>query len=489
MREATVGVPAGPGTKAKLRSEIFSEPIFTELIKAADLSLVIAAAFSAYLLYTPLTHEMLAGGGKRYIVPTLLASFFFVFLVNYIGGYELKRLKQPQWQVPRIMGIWFLVIASFIIEAFATKTSEVYSRLWTLLWTILVLGLLASQRGFLYLMLNSHAAGFFKRSIVIVGGGDALDQTVAKLRAHPDDVSICAVFSDTRFPGAPGKNGVSVSGGIDDLVKFVKHEQVDAVIVAVPLGANSRIRTIIEKLKQVSVDVLISVELVGEKLSIQGFRRICDLAALEIINRPLRDWDAVIKWIEDKVLAVAMLVITGPLMLLIAALIKLDSPGPVLFAQERYGFNNKVIKVLKFRTMYVDAEDRSGAQRTVPDDPRVIRVGRLLRALSLDELPQLFNVLKGEMSFVGPRPHAVAMRVEDFLYHDAVAAYAERHRVKPGITGWAQINGLRGEVNSLEKGAARVDYDLYYIERWSLWLDLKILALTIPAALSRQNAF
>jgi lipopolysaccharide/colanic/teichoic acid biosynthesis glycosyltransferase len=139
--------------------------------------------------------------------------------------------------------------------------------------------------------------------------------------------------------------------------------------------------------------------------------------------------------------------------------------------------------------MYVEAEDRSGAQRTVPADPRVTRIGRIIRALSLDELPQLINVLKGEMSLVGPRPHAIAMKVEDLPYCDAIPEYPQRHRVKPGITGWAQINGLRGEVNSLARGHARVQHDLYYIERWSLWLDLKILALTLPAVLKRRNAY
>jgi lipopolysaccharide/colanic/teichoic acid biosynthesis glycosyltransferase len=176
-------------------------------------------------------------------------------------------------------------------------------------------------------------------------------------------------------------------------------------------------------------------------------------------------------------------------MALVGLLIKLDSRGPVLFAQERFGFNNNVIRVLKFRTMYLDRGDISGAQRTVRDDPRVTRVGRILRALSLDELPQLFNVVRGEMSLVGPRPHAITMRAGDRLYDDAVATYLNRHRVKPGITGWAQINGLRGEVDTIEKARARVEHDLYYIEHWSLWLDLKILLTTAPQLLAHRNAY
>jgi polysaccharide biosynthesis protein PslA len=165
---------------------------------------------------------------------------------------------------------------------------------------------------------------------------------------------------------------------------------------------------------------------------------------------------------------------------LVALLIKLESRGPVFFVQRRFGFNNEVIRVLKFRTMYVDRGDQSGEQRTVRDDRRVTRVGRILRALSIDELPQLINVLRGEMSIVGPRPHAIAMKAGNgVLYGDAVAEYCHRHRVKPGITGWAQVNGLRGEVDTLSKARARVEHDLYYIEHWSPWLDLKILVKTI----------
>jgi polysaccharide biosynthesis protein PslA len=195
------------------------------------------------------------------------------------------------------------------------------------------------------------------------------------------------------------------------------------------------------------------------------------------------------KWIEDKLLASLLLMALSPLMLICALLIKCESSGPILFRQARFGFNNRNIRVLKFRTMYVDREDRSGACRTVRGDARVTPFGRILRRTSIDELPQLINVLKGEMSLVGPRPHAVAMKVGHRSYRDAIDEYAQRHRVKPGITGWAQINGLRGEIDSLEKARTRVEYDLAYIERWSVGFDLKILALTLPAILSLRNAY
>jgi exopolysaccharide biosynthesis polyprenyl glycosylphosphotransferase len=216
---------------------------------------------------------------------------------------------------------------------------------------------------------------------------------------------------------------------------------------------------------------------------------VAGVPVLEMVNRPLKNGRAVAKLIEDKLLGLFLLVLVGPLMVLIAILIKLDSYGPVFFVQKRFGFNNEVIQVLKFRTMHVDGGDPSGAQRTVRNDPRVTRFGRILRWLSFDELPQLINVIRGDMSLVGPRPHAVAMKAGDRLYCEAVEHYLHRHRVKPGITGWAQVNGLRGEVDTLKKAHARVAHDLYYIERWSLWLDIKILLKTVGILVSRDNAY
>jgi lipopolysaccharide/colanic/teichoic acid biosynthesis glycosyltransferase len=174
---------------------------------------------------------------------------------------------------------------------------------------------------------------------------------------------------------------------------------------------------------------------------------------------------------------------------IIALLIKCESRGPVFFSQHRFGFNDRVFRVLKFRTMYVDRCDATGARRTVRGDPRVTRIGGALRRLSLDELPQLLNVLKGDMSLVGPRPHATAMRAGEQLYADAVEAYSARHRVKPGITGWAQVHGCRGEVDTIEKARTRLDHDLFYIEHWSIWLDLRTLILTVPALMMPRNAY
>jgi len=208
-----------------------------------------------------------------------------------------------------------------------------------------------------------------------------------------------------------------------------------------------------------------------------------------VAEPPLQGWAPVLKRGEDVLLSALALLLLAPLMALIALAVKLDSPGPVLFRQKRYGYNQRLIEVFKFRSMHHHLRDEHAAQQTGRDDPRVTRIGRFIRKTSLDELPQLFNVLAGSMSLVGPRPHATATKAANVLFEDAVQEYVARHRVKPGITGLAQVNGYRGETDTIEKIQRRVEYDLEYIENWSLWLDLSILLRTLPAVLSAEAAY
>jgi exopolysaccharide biosynthesis polyprenyl glycosylphosphotransferase len=211
---------------------------------------------------------------------------------------------------------------------------------------------------------------------------------------------------------------------------------------------------------------------------------------LDVFDRPIADWDVVMKSLFDRVIGALALIALLPVMLLTALAIKLDSRGPVLFRQKRYGFNNELIEVYKFRSMYVDQTDAAAAKLVTKGDPRVTRVGRFIRKTSLDELPQLLNVVfKGDLSLVGPRPHAVYAKAVDRLYDEAVDGYFARHRVKPGITGWAQVNGWRGETDSQEKIQARVEHDLYYIENWSVLFDLYILTMTPFALAKTENAY
>jgi len=221
----------------------------------------------------------------------------------------------------------------------------------------------------------------------------------------------------------------------------------------------------------------------------RAYSYIGNVPFLDVFDKPLTDWGQLLKTIEDRVIAFLALAFLSPFIALIALAIRLDSKGPVFFRQRRYGFNNELIEVYKFRSMYVSASDATAAKLVTRGDPRVTRVGRILRKTSLDELPQLINVVKGELSLVGPRPHATHAKAQDELYTDVVEGYFARHKVKPGITGWAQINGWRGETDTIEKIHRRVEHDLYYIENWSIFFDLYILLRTPFALFDTENAY
>ncbi len=458
-------------------------------VAAIDVGLVAAAGIVAYKTYFGVTGS--APEPARYVMTALLAATMFVAMFERSGGYRVKRLILLRWQLTHVLMIWAVTVGLLLLLAFVGKISQTYSRGWMLVWTVTAASLLPTGRGVLHLALSRWLPpGCLARKIAILGAGSEGRRLIAKLENSPDPgFTICGVYDDrgSRLP-APG-SGRTALGTTDDLIHRARRGQVDEVIVALPLDDGGRITAVIDRLQELPVDLRLSVEPIARMFTIRGMIYIGQAPVLEISDRPLKNWRGLVKWIEDKVLSLLMLFWLAPLMAVIAVLIKLDSGGPVFFIQERFGFNNNVIRVFKFRTMHVDRGDPSGAQQTVRDDPRVTRVGRVLRWLSLDELPQLINVLRGDMSLVGPRPHPIAMKAGDRLFGDAVEQYFHRHRVKPGITGWAQVNGLRGEVDTVDKAQARVEHDLYYIEHWSPWIDLKILLMTMRILGSRDTAY
>lgn len=268
---------------------------------------------------------------------------------------------------------------------------------------------------------------------------------------------------------------------------FVRANRVDDVIIALPWSAENQLTEIVEQIRELPINIYLGSDLVGFSLTFRPSpSHYNDLPLVEIVDKPMSDWSVVFKFIEDMLLASLALLIFLPLMVLIAIAIKLDSRGPVLFRQKRLGFNNKEFFVYKFRSMENSTSASKVTVQAKRNDPRTTRVGRFIRATSLDELPQLFNVLSGSMSLVGPRPHAIDHNEE---YSEKIRGYFSRHRVKPGITGWAQVNGLRGGTDVLEKMEARVRYDLYYADNWSLLFDLKILAMTVFVVLFRRDAY
>jgi Undecaprenyl-phosphate glucose phosphotransferase len=270
---------------------------------------------------------------------------------------------------------------------------------------------------------------------------------------------------------------------------MIRDNQVEEVVIAMPWTAAARIQRLLMLLTETAVRVSLATGPTTSDLPMQRVAIVGGVPLVQLSDRPIAGFARVIKRLEDAILAPLILLLAVPLLIIIAVAVKLDSPGPVLFCQTRTGFNGRPFTALKFRTMYVAATDVAGERQAARNDPRVTRVGAWLRKMSFDELPQLVNVLRGEMSLVGPRPHAPGTTVEGRLFQNAVSRYAARHRVKPGITGWAQVNGWRGETDLTVKLEERLRHDLHYIDHWTLWLDISILTRTLLVPFRHRNAY
>jgi Undecaprenyl-phosphate glucose phosphotransferase len=460
------------------------------IVKAIDLCVIVGATVAMFAREGGVAMAS-AAAVDRDLLTSLLAAILFIAGFQRIGGYKLAQLVSLRWQLTRTTAVWAMTGAFLLFAAVLSGIYGIYPETWAARWLATTFAFLLIERGIVSGVVALCARyGYLARNVVIVGAGEQGERLIAKLQRSQDmGVAIRGVFDDRGSRVPDTLRSCKVLGTTDALLRFARRVPIDEVIITLPLSADQRVKELIEKLSPLAIDLRLSAEPIAENFGVRGVSYVGDVALLGIIERPITSWNAVIKWFEDKVVSALLLVLLAPVMALIALLIKLESRGGVLFTQERFGFNNNIIHVLKFRTMYAHCCDLGGAQRTVQNDPRVTPLGRILRSLSLDELPQLFNVLKGDMSLVGPRPHALPMVVDTRLYCDAVEKYAHRHRVKPGLTGWAQVNGCRGEIDTIEKARARVEYDLSYIEEWSPWLDLKILALTAITLLRRRDAY
>lgn len=449
-----------------------SVPILAGLLRAGDLVMIAAAAVAAHhIRFGSLAIEDRLVPAVA-IVLLLAANTFHVFRL-----YDLARLQRNDLQIGRLVPASALVLLAALSVGFLTKTTGEYSRLWVTYWSILgFAGLVSARLSLKALLVRWQKQGKMTRRIAVYGAGKQGQRIVGYLAAKRDPgIEVVGIFDDRQTRVPKTVSGAKVRGDLNDLMKSVRAKEVDEVMVALPWDAEDRLLTILRRLKVVPVDVRLCPEGVAFQFPNRPFSDLQGLSVLNIYEKPLSSWNLVIKMAEDRLLAFLILIFVLPSMLVIALLIKLDSAGPILFRQKRHGFNNEVIEVYKFRTMYHDRAEEPEIPQATQNDPRVTKIGRVLRRTSLDELPQFLNVLKGEMSIVGPRPHAVA-------HNEKFAAifneYLARHNVKPGITGWAQINGLRGEIHRESDMKKRMEYDVYYIENWSLLFDLKILLLT-----------
>lgn len=423
-------------------------------------------------------------GSGRYLAATLVGMLAMAGIGLAVGHYRAEGLDRRAGSLRLVLGAFALALLGTLAIAFLWDGGIALSREWVLGWACLGAALLALWRTALALRIGAwRAQGRLAERVAILGAGPQAARLAAALRAPEAtaEAALAGCFGLRREDGP--------DGGIEDLLRAAPRLGLDAVLVALPWSAPDQVAEACLRLRDLPVDVRLAPDLAAWDLPAGAPRPVAGRTAMEVWGRPLRDWRGIAKRAEDIVLGVALILLFAPVMLAAAVAIRLDSKGPVLLRQRRYGFANEPIMVLKFRSMHVALGDPTGARATVRDDPRVTRVGRFLRRTSLDELPQLFNVVAGSMSLVGPRAHPVEMKVEGLPYEEVVRHYAARHRMKPGITGLAQVNGCRGLVDTREKAQRRLDYDLLYVETWSLSLDLRILSATVTRGFTSDAAF
>jgi putative colanic acid biosynthesis UDP-glucose lipid carrier transferase len=405
-----------------------------------------------------------------------------VLLAGNIFGllkvYDFERITRLNHQLPRLIGGWAVTVALVLAVLYAMRSAGGLSRLWVGYWFLAgAAGLLLWRYAVKRLIEGARAKGQLCRRLVLVGDGNLTADCIVRLRANDQGLAVVgALVLDGTAPALPP--GCARLYDLTALEPAIRDLEADQIILAIPFGRPNEIQALVRSLKNLPVEISLYPDMVGAGLPLFGLTRVGDALLVQLMQRPLDGWQYVLKCVEDRVLAVLLLAIATPALVAIALAIRLSSPGPVFYRQLRHGFNREPILVFKFRTMYADLCDPPGAtrvQQATCDDPRVTPLGRVLRRTSLDELPQLLNVLRGEMSLVGPRPHAVA---HDDQYSALIDDYLGRQRMKPGITGWAQINGHRGETRTVDQMRRRIELDLEYIKSWSLLIDLRILIRT-----------
>ncbi|MGE3150221.1 MAG: undecaprenyl-phosphate glucose phosphotransferase [Pseudorhodoplanes sp.] len=481
--------PAAQAAASEFVPPAYSSIVLAGTIRVIEMILIAAVGSAVYALYV-LPAE---GFAWEYVFAILAISILAIIAFESAHLYQMQAFRRPIRQLARLVSAWSLVFLVAMGLSFLGKLDVVFSRVWLLAFYGCGLFGLLGARSLLYVFVRRWMReGRLTRRTVIVGGGEAGEQLAIALNSQKDsDVRILGIFDDRNDDRAPSESGgLRKLGTVDDFVEFARRTRVDLVIFSLPITAEGRILQMLKKLWVLPVDIRLSAHTNRLRFRPRSYSYIGSVPVIDVFDRPIADWDVVMKWLFDKIVGGLALLATLPLMAVIALLIKLDSRGPVLFKQKRYGFNNDLIEVFKFRSMYVEATDATASKLVTKDDPRVTRIGRHLRKWSLDELPQLFNVvITGNLSLVGPRPHAINAKAEQRLYDEAVDGYFARHRVKPGVTGWAQINGWRGETDTQEKIQRRVEYDLFYIENWSVLFDLYIVAMTPFALLKTENAY
>ncbi len=429
--------------------------------------------------------------GPLLAVPLL--TLLVVIVMQSLGCYRVAGLRAPTRFGLRISAAWFGIFLLAFGACLIAGVEPIYATTWLGRWAFFGFVAIAIERvGLCALTNHLTRTGKLSRRTVLVGGGPAAKLLLQDFSTQgSEDLHIFGIFDDRTDERSPNMvEGFPKLGNVDDLVEFARANPLDLVIFTLPISAEQRLLTMLRKLWVLPVDIRLAAHMNKLRFRPRAYSYIGKVPVIDLFDKPLAEWDIVLKTVFDRVVGTLALVTLAPVMLMVALAVKLDSKGPALFRQKRYGFNNELIEVFKFRSMYTEQLDIKADKLVTKNDPRVTRVGRFIRKTSLDELPQLFNVVfKGNLSLGGPRPHAVNAKAAAALYDEVVDGYFARHRVRPGITGWAQINGWRGETDTSEKIQKRVECDLFYIENWSIFLDMYVLAATPISLIKTKNAY
>ena len=474
---------------SQLPTRSISPMMLSGLIRTSDYLVLCASALIAYMLYVgPLESLGLLYGSAMLALASISLVMFQIFSVNRTSAFH-----QPYLQGFRVVGAWSLVFLIGLGLLVFLHAGQYFSRVW--LATTYFIGVLAllTERGIISLVVRHFMrSGHIERRAVVVGGGASGAALLEALSVSKTiDLRVLGFFDDRSDKRSTDTlAGYPKLGNVDDLVEFARRTNLDLAIFSLPITAEARLLQMLRKLWVLPIDIRLAAHMNKLRFRPRSYSYIGDVPVLDVFDKPIADWDVVLKAVFDRIVGSILLILLAPIMALIAIGVKMTSKGPVLFKQIRHVFNNEHIEVFKFRSMYTERLDLTAQKQVTRNDPRVTPFGRFLRKSSLDELPQLFNVVfQGNLSLVGPRPHAVAGKAAGMMYDEVVDGYFARHRVKPGITGWAQVNGWRGETDTPDKMQGRVDYDLNYIENWSIFFDLYILMITPFAMLRTKNAY
>jgi Undecaprenyl-phosphate glucose phosphotransferase len=463
-----------------------------------DFGLIMLVAVLVY----PLTVNIAGDSTLHYISGAAVIAIICHFCFGQGHLYHINALLNETSAAKSITLRVSLVFMALAAIAALTHQQALFSRAWFIAFYAGIIVALSVERSIVAALVRSWIArGYITRSVVIVGVNEMTAHLVDRFRTNRFGIRIAGVFddrSDDRIADglSGGMTGAAAipeelgRGGLNSLLQYAAVNPVDLVVIALPITAADRITAVIKQLRQLPLNIRILPGAIGlQRFSPIQLER-TELPGVQLItvaDRPISEFAWLVKGTLDRLAALIGLILVSPLFLICAIGISMTSPGPVLFRQKRVGYKGREFNIIKFRTM--DHEFCGSYAPTRKSDNRVFKFGKLLRRSSLDELPQLINVLKGDMSLVGPRPHMLNQKVEGKCFFDAVNEYASRHRVKPGITGWAQVNGWRGPAETMEQIERRVEHDIYYIENWSPMLDMVILGRTLFKGFFGKNAF